>query len=99
MSDVIGRLAELMPLLAALVVVVATLRAVATPADRPTVLAAGLALGAEFLVAGGLLRLFVLGTLEAVGLAAAAVGVRTVIGIGLRVGVRAGRGAVPGPSA
>ena len=81
--------------MAVAVMTVALVRA--GPAGRAGVggLAAGLALGLEFLLAAGLLRLSGLGDFEALAAVAAVVLVRRLVGIGLRLGVRALRPARP----
>jgi uncharacterized membrane protein len=77
---------------AALVVVVAgVVRAGRAPRRRAAELAASIALGVEFLLAAGLLRLSALGTFTAIATAAVVVAVRKVVGFGLAVAVRAVR--------
>ena len=81
--------------LAIVVIAVGLLRAPAQGRRAPAELAAALALGLEFLLAAGLLRLSAIGDFTGLGIVAATVLARKVIGTGIAAGLRvlrAGRG-------
>jgi uncharacterized membrane protein len=81
--------AEVAVAMAALVALSAVVRAVSRPAHAASVLAAGLGLSLEFLLAAGLLRLANRPSFTGLGIAASIIAVRRVIGLGLGFARRA----------
>lgn len=79
-----------------LVIAVGLVRTLTRRRDAAGQLAASLALGLEFLLASGLIRLAALQSLEAFGLVAIIVILRRVIGVGLAFAVAALQGRQPG---
>jgi len=82
--EVIGRASQVPVALALLVTTVGILRALLAPARAAAVLAGAFSLTLEFLLAAGLIRLATRPGFTALGITAAIIVVRQVIGLGLR---------------
>lgn len=88
-ADVIGPVSAVAFAIAVLVITVGLARVVPSGPRGPGELAASLALGLEFFLAAGLLRLAAIDSFEALGAVAAIVLVRKVISRGIGLSLRA----------
>jgi uncharacterized membrane protein len=94
-AEVTDAVATLPFAIAVLVIAVGLVRVVPSGRAGPAEFAAALALGLEFFLAAGLIRLGSADSFAALGLVAAIVVVRQVIGTGVRASVRALLGMAP----
>lgn len=82
--------------IAVLVIVVGVVRVLSSGRAGPSELAAAVALGLEFLLAAGLVRLAAIDDFAALGMVALVIVVRKVVGVGIRSAVRALGSGPPG---
>ena len=88
-SDLTSLVATLPFAVAALVIVLGLPRALAHPRHAGSSFASSLALGVEFFLAAGLIRLASAQDFETLGVVATIIAARRVIGLGVRYGARA----------
>ena len=95
-SDLVMPISAVPFAMAVIVIVVGLVRVVPSRRVAASELAASLGLGLEFFLAAGLIRLAAINDFGALGLVAAVVLFRRVIGLGVRYAVQAARSPSPG---